>query len=67
MPKKTTDESSNSVVISLRIHPKIRDEIDELIPSFANDPTFAPSGDTSRADVVRYLVIKGLEAIKGDR
>lgn len=65
MPKKTLQGTSGSVVISCRVHPSILQEIDELIPSFAANPSLCPSGDANRADVVRMLLLKGLDEIKG--
>jgi hypothetical protein len=67
MPKKASEGSSGSVVLSCRVHTAIRDEIDELIPSFAASPELCPSGDISRADVVRMLLLKGLETMKGEQ
>ena len=66
MPKKADDASSSSVVVSCRVHPAIRDEIDGLMPIFASDPKHCPSGDISRADVVRVLLLKALDAVRAE-
>lgn len=53
--------TTESVMISLRIHKDLLDKIDKLEDVFAQDAHLSPSGLTSRADIIRHLLLEGVE------
>lgn len=51
-------------MLTVRLHTELLERIDALIPIFAASSQLSPSGDVTRADVVRYLLLDGLSAFE---
>lgn len=65
MPKNSLSQR-DSVMLSVRLHTELMDRIDALIPIFAASSQLSPSGEATRADVVRSLLLVGLSSFEGD-
>jgi hypothetical protein len=57
-------EEERSVLISLRLHRGLVQQIDNLHETFCNDASLAPSGSTSRSEIIRHLLLLGIKALK---
>lgn len=51
----------DSVMISLRINRQLLEQIDSLVEAMVVDPKLTPSGVVTRADVLRLLLVRGVE------
>lgn len=60
MPKKT----ARDVVLTLRIPTRIADRIESLRPHIAQQPAFAMKSRLNRSDIVRYLLLEGIQAVE---
>lgn len=54
-----------SVLISLRLHKSLVQQIDDLQERVASDGRLSPSGSTSRSEIIRHLILMGLDVVKG--
>lgn len=53
-------------MLTVRLHTELLTRIDALIPIFASSSQLAPSGEATRADVVRALLLEGLSTFEGE-
>ena len=65
MPKNSLSQRE-STMLTVRLHTELMDRIDALIPVFTASSQLSPSGETTRADVVRSLLLVGLASFEGD-
>jgi len=64
------DDESRSVLISLRLHKDLLHQIDLVQDWVADDAVLTPSGSTNRSEVIRHLIVMGLQSldlVKGDQ
>ena len=58
------DEAPRDVVLTLRIPTRIADRIEALRPFIARQPVFAMKSRLSRSDIVRYLLLEGIQNVE---
>lgn len=51
----------NSRMVSLRLSTHLLEQIDQLVAELAGDPSVSPSGLATRADVMRHLLLQGVQ------
>ena len=57
-------EENSDIIITLRVPKRIADRIDRVSDKVASERTFALKSRVSRSDVVRYLLLMGLEEME---
>lgn len=61
------EQEERSVLISLRLHKGLVQQIDGLHETFCKDALLSPSGSTSRSEIIRHLLVLGIKALKEDQ
>lgn len=61
------EQVERSVLISLRLHKGLMQQIDDLHEDFCKDALLSPSGSTSRSEIIRHLIVMGIKALKEEK
>jgi hypothetical protein len=62
------EKEDRSVLISLRLHRCLVQQIDDLHDRIVSNGRLTPSGTTSRSEIIRHLILMGMDRVKeGDR
>jgi metal-responsive CopG/Arc/MetJ family transcriptional regulator len=58
------ENDDRSVLISLRLHRSLVQQIDDLQDRIVNNGRLTPSGTTSRSEIIRHLIILGMDRVQ---
>lgn len=58
------ENEDRSVLISLRLHRSLVQQIDDLQDRILNNGRLSPSGTTSRSEIIRHLILMGIDRVR---
>lgn len=67
MPKPKPEKAAKmtETPVSIRMHPRLLDDADELVPMLADDPELSTvAGGANRSAVLRLALVEGLKLLR---